>query len=156
MLEQEFWGIWMLHFIVGYLKNGTLTLIVIWLRLTLLSSPGAIWNSPQLEKKGGSLKTAGPFSVPDAFLEGDALSPRDAFPRMQTWACPWCLLKSSHFRNTWLNAIEINWNGLCCAKRWQRFYFPVGSNWYAASTRTSWENLVYGINDSTEWLPEMG
>lgn len=59
--------------VVGYLKNGTLTLIVIHLRLTLLSSLGAVWDSLQLEKKGGSLQMACPFSISDAFSEWDAL-----------------------------------------------------------------------------------
>lgn len=62
------------HWLVGYLKDRTLNLIVIWLRLTLLSSPGAVWDSLQLEEKGGSLQMAFPFSISDAFSEWDALS----------------------------------------------------------------------------------
>ena len=59
---------------VGYLKNGILILFAIWLRFTLLSCLGAVWDSLQLEEKGGSLHMAGPFSISAAVLESDALS----------------------------------------------------------------------------------
>lgn len=65
----------MLHFIdsLSLFEKWDFNSYVIRLHVTLLSSLGAVRDSLQLEKKGGSPQMACPFSVSDNFLEWDAL-----------------------------------------------------------------------------------
>lgn len=61
-------------------------LYVIWLHLTLVSSLGAVWNSLQLEKKGGYLKllVLSVFQMPFLSVMYCLYQPHDTFPTVQT------------------------------------------------------------------------
>lgn len=62
-------------------------LYVIWLHLTLLSNLGAVWNSLQLEKKGGYLKlhVLSVFQMPFLNVIYCLYQPHDTFPTVQIW-----------------------------------------------------------------------